>query len=142
MFRLRIAKGPLVLFAIPTTGCSFQEPRNDGDPDAGREPFYVMELCDGGSLADRIVSSGRLRAGEVVPLILAVAAADNAGAVFGPLLAFFILRLHGVGALDTSGHLLPRDEHAMRNVFWLSAIPAAIAVVILIINLIGGRRTL
>ena len=45
-----------------------------GDPDAGREPFYVMELCDGGSLADRIASSGRLPAGEAVPLILAVAA--------------------------------------------------------------------
>ena len=61
------------------------------------------------------------------------AAADNAGAVVGPLVAFFILRLHGVGALDTSKHLLPNDEHAMRNVFWLSAIPAAIAMVILIV---------
>ena len=61
------------------------------------------------------------------------AAADNAGAVFGPLLAFFILRAHGVGALSTSGHLLPSDEHAMRNVFWLSAIPAAIAMVVLIV---------
>jgi len=61
------------------------------------------------------------------------AAADNAGAVLGPLVAFFILRLHGVGAPDMSGHLLPRDEHAMRNVFWLSAIPAAIAMVILIV---------
>jgi eukaryotic-like serine/threonine-protein kinase len=45
-----------------------------GDHDAGREPFYVMELCDGGSLADRIASSGRLAAGEVVPLILVIAA--------------------------------------------------------------------
>jgi MFS family permease len=61
------------------------------------------------------------------------AAADNAGAVLGPLVAFFILRLHGVGVLDTSKHLSPSDEHAMRNVFWLSAIPAAIAMVILIV---------
>jgi len=61
------------------------------------------------------------------------AAADNAGAVFGPLLAFLILRLYGVGPLNTSTHLLARDEHAMRNVFWLSAIPAAIAVVVLIV---------
>jgi MFS family permease len=61
------------------------------------------------------------------------AAADNAGAVVGPLMAFFILKLHGVGALDTSKHLLPSDEFAMRNVFWLSAIPAAIAMVILIV---------
>jgi MFS family permease len=61
------------------------------------------------------------------------AAADNAGAVLGPLVAFFILRLHGVGVLDTSKHLSPSDEHAMMNVFWLSAIPAAIAMVILIV---------
>ena len=61
------------------------------------------------------------------------AAADNAGAVLGPLVAFFILRAHGVGGLDANSHLLPADEHAMRNVFWLSAIPAAIAMVILIV---------
>ena len=60
-------------------------------------------------------------------------AADNAGAVLGPLVAFLILKLHGVGSLDTGRHLIPRDEHAMRNVFWLSAIPAAIAMVILIV---------
>jgi tRNA A-37 threonylcarbamoyl transferase component Bud32 len=45
-----------------------------GDPDAGREPFYVMELCGGGSLADRIATSGAVPPGELVPLILAVAA--------------------------------------------------------------------
>jgi MFS family permease len=61
------------------------------------------------------------------------AAADNAGAVFGPLVAFFILRLHGVGSLKAGTHFLPHDEHAMREVFWLSAIPAAIAIVILIV---------
>lgn len=61
------------------------------------------------------------------------AAADNAGAVLGPLVAYFILKLHGVGALDASRHLRPADEHAMRNVFWLSAIPATIAVIILVV---------
>ena len=61
------------------------------------------------------------------------AAADNAGAVLGPLVAFLILKLHGVGSLDAGKHLRPYDEHAMRNVFWLSAIPAAIAMVILIV---------
>ena len=61
------------------------------------------------------------------------AAADNAGAVFGPLVAFLILRLHGVGSLKAGTHFLPHDEHAMREVFWLSAIPAAIAIVILIV---------
>jgi serine/threonine-protein kinase len=44
-----------------------------GDPAAGREPFYVMELCDGGSLADRIEAGGRLDPGDVVPTITAVA---------------------------------------------------------------------
>lgn len=61
------------------------------------------------------------------------AAADNAGAVLGPLVAYFILRLHGVGGLDGNNRLLPADEHAMRNVFWLSAIPAAIAILVLIV---------
>src|SRR3981081_319024 len=40
------------------------------------------------------------------------AAADNAGAVVGPLVAFMLLKLYGVGNLDTGRHLLPRDEHA------------------------------
>jgi MFS family permease len=61
------------------------------------------------------------------------AAADNAGAVLGPLVAFLILKLHGVGSLKAGTHFLPHDEHAMREVFWLSAIPAAIAIVILIV---------
>ena len=61
------------------------------------------------------------------------AAADNAGAVLGPLVAFLLLRIHGVRALDTSRHISARDEHAIRNVFWLSAIPAAIAMLILIV---------
>ena len=60
------------------------------------------------------------------------AAADNAGAVLGPLLAFMILKLHGVGLLDTSKRLSSHDESAIRNVFWLSAIPAAIAMLVLI----------
>ena len=60
------------------------------------------------------------------------AAADNAGAVLGPLLAFFILKLHGVGMLDTSKRLSAHDEFAIRNVFWLSAIPAAIAMLVLV----------
>ena len=34
------------------------------------------------------------------------AAADNAGAVLGPLLAFMILKLHGVGSFDGTKHML------------------------------------
>jgi serine/threonine-protein kinase len=46
-----------------------------GDPATGREPFYVMELCEGGSLAARIETAGPLEPGELVPLILVIAAA-------------------------------------------------------------------
>jgi MFS family permease len=61
------------------------------------------------------------------------AASDNAGAVFGPLLAFMILKMHGVGSLDGTRHLLPHDEQALRNVFWLAAVPGLIALTILIV---------
>jgi len=61
------------------------------------------------------------------------AAADNAGAVVGPLLAFFLLKLQGVGSFDSSKRLLPHDEQALRNVFWLSAVPALVAMIVLII---------
>lgn len=61
------------------------------------------------------------------------AAADNAGAVLGPLIAFFILRMHGVGGVNANDRLMPAQEHALRNVFWLSAIPAAIAILILLV---------
>jgi eukaryotic-like serine/threonine-protein kinase len=46
-----------------------------GDPDAGREPFYVMELCEGGSLAGRIEAGGPLEPGALVPIVVSVAAA-------------------------------------------------------------------
>ncbi|HEY6089647.1 MAG TPA: MFS transporter, partial [Gemmatimonadaceae bacterium] len=61
------------------------------------------------------------------------AAADNAGAVLGPLLAFMILKLQGVGSFDGTKRLLAHDEQALRNVFWLAAVPGLIAMVILIV---------
>jgi serine/threonine-protein kinase len=45
-----------------------------GDPAQGREPFYVMELCEGGSLADRLRVNGRLPPEEVARVVGAVAA--------------------------------------------------------------------
>jgi len=61
------------------------------------------------------------------------AAADNAGAVLGPLSAFMILKLQGVGSFDSAGRLAAHDEHALRNVFWLAAVPGLIALAILIV---------
>ena len=61
------------------------------------------------------------------------AAADNAGAVLGPLLAFMILKLQGVGSFDGTRRLLAHDEQALRNVFWLAAVPGLIAMVVLIV---------
>ena len=69
------------------------------------------------------------------------AAADNAGAVLGPLVAYLLLRLHGVGALDAGKHLSAHDEQAIRNVFWLSAIPAAIAMIVLIVVVRDVKRS-
>ncbi|HZE09924.1 MAG TPA: MFS transporter, partial [Gemmatimonadaceae bacterium] len=60
------------------------------------------------------------------------AAADNAGAVLGPLLAFVILKLEGVGSLEGTRRLLPHDEQILRNVFWLSAVPALLAMTVLV----------
>lgn len=68
------------------------------------------------------------------------AAADNFGAVLGPLVAFLLLKLHGVGALDASSRLSAHDEGAIRIVFWLSAIPAAVAVLVLIVVVRDVKR--
>src|SRR5688572_25770632 len=44
-----------------------------GDPKTGREPFFVMELCPGGSLADRLVDGQRLTPDELIPTLVSVA---------------------------------------------------------------------
>jgi len=56
-----------------------------GDPVAGREPFVVMELCPGGSLADRLGPGRPMSPDELVPILVAVsgglAALHRAGLV-------------------------------------------------------------
>jgi serine/threonine-protein kinase len=44
-----------------------------GDPATGREPFVVMELCPGGSLAERMGPGRPLPPDELVPILVAVA---------------------------------------------------------------------
>lgn len=44
-----------------------------GDPNSGREPFFVMELCAGGSLADRLAGGQRLPPDDLVPVLVSVA---------------------------------------------------------------------
>jgi serine/threonine-protein kinase len=43
-----------------------------GDPAAGVEPFFVMELCEGGSLAD-LMGSDRIEPDALVPIVADVA---------------------------------------------------------------------
>ena len=51
-----------------------------GDPATAAEPFLVMDLCDGGSLADRLAASetGALPPDELVPALVDVAAGLHA----------------------------------------------------------------
>ena len=44
-----------------------------GDATVGREPFFVMELCPGGSLAERMAGGWRLAPDELVPILVSVA---------------------------------------------------------------------
>ena len=44
-----------------------------GDPGAGVEPYFVMELCRGGSLADRLASGRRMSPDELVPILVSIA---------------------------------------------------------------------
>ncbi|HEY8846740.1 MAG TPA: serine/threonine-protein kinase, partial [Candidatus Limnocylindrales bacterium] len=44
-----------------------------GDPAAGREPFFVMELCPGGSLAARMAGGRRMSPDELIPILVSVA---------------------------------------------------------------------
>jgi eukaryotic-like serine/threonine-protein kinase len=44
-----------------------------GDPGSGREPFFVMELCPGGSLADRLADGQRVSPDELIPSLVSIA---------------------------------------------------------------------
>jgi len=44
-----------------------------GDPEAGRDPFFIMELCPGGSLATRMAAGRKVSPDELVPILVSVA---------------------------------------------------------------------
>ena len=61
--------GAMAGFSHPNVAAVYDvEP---GDPATGREPFYVMEFCDGGSLADRI-QAGPIPPAELLPTVSAI----------------------------------------------------------------------
>jgi MFS family permease len=67
-------------------------------------------------------------------------AADNAGAVLGPLIAFVILRSHGIGTMTAGQRLSPAQEATLRNVFWWAAVPAFVALIVLVIAVRDVRK--
>jgi len=62
--------GAMAGFSHPNVAAVYDVER--GDPATGLEPFYVMEYCEGGSLADRLRTGGRLPPAEVVTVVAAV----------------------------------------------------------------------
>jgi hypothetical protein len=44
-----------------------------GDPSTGKEPFFVMELCRGGSLADRLGGGRAMAPDDLVPILVPIA---------------------------------------------------------------------
>ncbi len=44
-----------------------------GDPATGHEPFFVMELCRGGSLADRLTGGRPMAPDDLVPILVRIA---------------------------------------------------------------------
>jgi serine/threonine-protein kinase len=62
--------GAMAGFSHPNVAAVYDvEP---GDPTTGREPFYVMEYCEGGSLADRLKAHGPMRPADLVPIVTAI----------------------------------------------------------------------
>ena len=87
-----------------------------GDPATGREPFYVMELCDGGSLADRL-AAGPLAPDDAVHILAAIAeglsALHDRGIVHRDVKPGNILVCGGRPKLADFG--LARPEHATES---------------------------
>jgi eukaryotic-like serine/threonine-protein kinase len=91
-----------------------------GDPVAGFEPFFVMEFCDGGSLADRMsVDGGRLAPDELVPMVAGVcdglAAIHEAGLVHRDVKPHNVLLAGGRAKLGDLGLARPEEVVAQTS---------------------------
>jgi hypothetical protein len=91
-----------------------------GDPAAGFEPFFVMELCDGGSLADRMsAAGGRLAPDELVPMVAGVsdglAAIHEAGLLHRDVKPHNVLIAGGRAKLGDLGLARPEEVVAQTS---------------------------
>jgi serine/threonine-protein kinase len=86
-----------------------------GDPASGREPFFVMELCEGGSLAERLLrAGGHLPPNEVVPIVASIAsgldAVHSAGLVHRDIKPHNVLLAADRARLGDLGLARPGDD--------------------------------
>jgi serine/threonine protein kinase len=86
-----------------------------GDPATGREPFFVMELCERGSLAERLLrAGGHLSPDEVVPIVAAIAsgleAVHSAGLVHRDIKPHNVLLASDRARLGDLGLARPGDD--------------------------------
>ena len=89
-----------------------------GSAEPGHEPFFVMELCEGGSLAGRLAAAGgRLSPDELVPIVVDIA--DGLTALHATGLAHRDIKPHNVllstggaklGDLGIAGHVTAGPE--------------------------------
>lgn len=91
-----------------------------GDPAAGFEPFFVMELCDGGSLADRMAAAGgRIAPDELVPMVTGVsdglAAIHEAGLLHRDVKPHNVLIASGRAKLGDLGLARPEEVVAQTS---------------------------
>jgi eukaryotic-like serine/threonine-protein kinase len=86
-----------------------------GNPESKVEPFFVMELCDGGSLADLMATSRRIAPDELVPIVADVseglAAIHDAGLLHRDVKPHNVLMAGGRAKLGDLG--LARPEEAV-----------------------------
>nr|MBA2381670.1 serine/threonine protein kinase [Chloroflexota bacterium] len=70
---LRFEREARAMAAVAHPGVVAVHDVDPGDPATGLLPFFVMELCPGGSLADRLRDGRRLTPDELIPILVSIA---------------------------------------------------------------------